>query len=96
MAFWKYDLYPYLLHGEIDEKQPTRLFKGKIGYYISSYQGHFIPEFILPVKEGRILGNLLDELKRQKRNAEKSLLDEYKEHLNRILEENNLEYKVMK
>jgi hypothetical protein len=93
MAFWKYDLYPYLLYGEIDEKQPTKLWKNKICYYISSYQGYYAPEFILPVKQGQILANLLDELKSQKRNAEKRLLDEYIEHLNRILKENNVDYK---
>ena len=94
MAFWKYDLYPYLLCGEINERQPSKLWKNKLCYYVDSYQGYYAPEFILPIKEGKILKNYLDELKRQKKIAMDKLQVEYIEHLNRILKEQEVEYVV--
>ncbi len=94
MAFWKYDLYPYLLHGEINEKIMPLLSKNRLCYYIDSYQGYYCPEFIVPIKEGRILGNLIDELKNKERLAQKRLREEYVDHLHRILKENEVDYKV--
>ena len=87
MAFWGYDLFPYYIWGEIDKNLDVKMWKGKISYYITSYQGYFVPDFILPYNDGVVLGDLLDELKYQKKEAQDRLNREYKEHLNRILKE---------
>lgn len=71
IAFWKYDLYPYLLSGEVDLKQLPKVWKGKMAYYIPSYSGYYCPEFMLEGKAGDELTNRLKELCQQKRDADK-------------------------
>lgn len=91
MMFWEYDLFPYLLWGEIDNKVPEMLWKGKITYYVESYQSYFCPSFILPIKEGQILANLLIELKRQKKLEISKIDEEYNTRQKRILLENGVD-----
>ena len=91
MAFWKYDLFPYLLWGEVDDKIPDKLWKGKIAYYIPSYQGHFVPQFILPIKEGVELGKQIDELKRLKKIEDRYVYDKYMKKLKQTLLESGVE-----
>lgn len=92
IAFWKYDLYPYLLWGEIDTKFFPKLWKNKLTYYIPSYQSYMAPVFILEGKAGEIMGNYLERLMQDKRNAIKKIDEEYKEHLKRVLKENGVDY----
>lgn len=92
IAFWKYDLYPYLLWGEIDTKFPPKLWKNKLTYYIPSYQSYMAPVFIMEGEDGEIMGNYLYRLKQDKCNAIQKINDEYKNHLKRVLSENEIDY----
>ncbi len=87
MVFWPYDLFPYLLYGEASTKVPEKIIGDGVIYYVESYQGFASPSFVLPKKDGENLANLIDELKRQKKLAQKNLDEEYEEHLDRILGE---------
>jgi hypothetical protein len=92
VAFWKYDLYPYLLWGEIDLKFPPKLWKNRLTYYVPTYQSYMAPVFILEGKDGDVLCNYLERLRQDKRNAIKRIDEEYKEHLKRVLKENRVDY----
>lgn len=49
MAFWEYDLFPYLCWGEIEYIRSDGL------VYASKYRGTFRPLLILPIKDGETL-----------------------------------------
>jgi hypothetical protein len=53
-AFWRYDLYPYVLGAPITAMDND----GKV--YVPSYQGWVVPFKLMPLKKGR---DLLDALK---------------------------------
>lgn len=61
-AFWRYDLFPYCLGGEVSEI----LDDGRV--YVPKYQGHFRPCYLTSLEEGKeLLKKLMDlrELQRQ-------------------------------
>jgi len=70
MAFWEYDLFPYLIWGEISTKVGERVSGGVVSYYIESYQGYVRPLFVLPLKEGKKLATQIDKIKHDKRKAD--------------------------
>ncbi len=76
MAFWEYDLYPYLLYSIIvDEKN------GKVetkGYGKGAW---FTPKFILPLQQGESLADELESLKNQRHHETNSVHVRYKAHL---------------
>lgn len=92
IAFWKYDLYPYLLCGEIDLKFSPKLWKNRLTYYIPSYQSYMCPEFILEGKNGDNVENYLKRLRQDKINAIKRIDEEYDNQLKRVLQENGIDY----
>jgi hypothetical protein len=57
MAFWKYDLFPYLLWGEVGSINKDGL------AYIPSYQGSVKAVLILPLEQGRDLADKLERFK---------------------------------
>jgi hypothetical protein len=63
-AFWSYDLFPFILHGEITSVRTAPL-SGDNRVEIKSYgKGYwFEPLFCLPEKEGRELAQTLDSVK---------------------------------
>jgi len=70
-AFWKYDLFPYLLGGEIES------FKEGGRVYVPSYQASFRPVLILQGPEGQELQRRLHNLGSQFVSAQNALKLEY-------------------
>jgi hypothetical protein len=60
IAFWKYDLFPYVLHGTAVSIEPDGFVTAK--EYGSSM---FRPLFILPVEQGMELADGMAELRRE-------------------------------
>jgi len=74
MAFWKYDMYPYLLWGEVVE------FKAKGSIVAKGYEPMaFMPEFILEYEEGLKLSVRLETLRKNYNAQKKSLLKTYQD-----------------
>jgi len=78
IAFWHYDLFPYLLSGEVSG------FTGKGLVYIEKYQGTFKPLIVLPIKEGTTLQNEIDTLTKEYYSALSQLKTEYSDKLKKI------------
>lgn len=70
-AFWKYDIFPYLLGGEVDTEKPFRQdVNGGDLVFIKSYRGWFRPEFLIEDDEtAKLLMKELDTISSE-RNAE--------------------------
>lgn len=83
-AFWKYDMFPYLLWGEIDEKE-TKKIDGKIHYYIPSHQGYIRPQFSLGGKMGEEMCEALRLLRAEYRREKEVLHNTFMEKLNTVL-----------
>jgi hypothetical protein len=83
-AFWKYDMFPYLLYGEIDEKE-TKKIDGKIHYYVPSYQGYVKPSFSLAGKEGEKMCESLQSLRAEYRQQKEILHISFMAKLNAVL-----------
>jgi hypothetical protein len=66
-AFWRYDLFPFVLGGPVEE------FRGNGLVYIKSYQGCFRPIRILRYEEGAELWAKLSNLRERYREATKDL-----------------------
>jgi hypothetical protein len=76
-AFWKYDLYPFVLSGTVTSINPvSKLVKTK-QFGESSFQ----PVFILPDEEGDRVAERLSELEQEYRWAKTRLEEEYKRKL---------------
>lgn len=77
MAFWKYDRFPYLLCGTIEEILDTGLAK------IKEYgHGCFRPTFILPLEPGLKLKAELEALEKDHLSRMKRVQKESDEKLN--------------
>lgn len=85
--FWPYDLYPYFLYGVSSEE---KISDGHVLYYIESYQGFVKPSFVLPIQEGEALAKALEELRSNKRRAEKTIHDEFMRLLNSEIKQRGL------
>lgn len=77
MAFWKYDLFPYLLWGEVSNKHNEWIKDGVVLYYVEAYQGYIRPLFMLPLKEGKELSAKIEKLKHDKRKADNDIYTKY-------------------
>lgn len=81
VAFWRYDLYPYILGGEATEMDDR-------GYvHVPSYQGRFKPIKILPYEPGMKLLEKLKELEAEYKNAQADLRGEWENKLERVMPE---------
>jgi hypothetical protein len=69
-AFWKYDLFPYILGGEVRDIDDRGL------VYIEAYQGRFKPILILPLEKGLAIKKELNNLEREFRTKTKELRQE--------------------
>ena len=80
-AFWKYDLFPYLLHGEVTEGPDDQ---GRIqadGYGSAL----FSPLIMLPYPAGEELGIKLDHLRADYDQQVKAVDDKFRVRLNGML-----------
>lgn len=76
-AFWNYDLFPYMLWAEVDEKHSS---DNKL--YVPDYQGYVSnAKFVLYESTAKLLIKRLEELKRMKRIEKTALDDKYKDLL---------------
>jgi hypothetical protein len=80
MAFWKYDRFPYLLCGVIDEVRDDGLVK--IGSYGNAL---FRPQFIIPEEAGLKLKEQLNILEAKHEQDLKAVLENNKEEANKLL-----------
>lgn len=88
MAFWKYDLFPYILCGEVDEKHSTG---DKL--YIPSFQGMVSRPgllFTLSIVDGKKLEESIRKIKIERRREERELHEKYMSLLNDALGEYGL------
>ena len=89
-AFWKYNQYPYLLGGKINNTfSPIKEKSEKNQYYIDDYMCYFKCEFTLPDKTGK---KLLNEIKNSKiyyqnelDNVKKNAIKLFDETLNKYV-----------
>jgi hypothetical protein len=80
MAFWKYDLYPYVLSGECDEIVQDGFVRPK-GYGGSRFK----PLFILPLEQGAELRDLLNALINGYYGEKRVLHSKYHDKLKKLL-----------
>lgn len=78
IAFWSYDLYPYLLSGSVSRIDGDRV-------YVDSYSGWFRPKFLLPDTEGAELAAHLKRLEREYKDAKKKLSGGFDKELDTLL-----------
>lgn len=77
IAFWHYDLYPYLLWGTIDSNVEDNL----AIYHVQEYNFYVQPEFILENKDAQKLISKLNILKENRDNSIKAMRDTYDKFL---------------
>ncbi len=80
-AFWKYDLFPYVLGGPIGEIDD----KGFV--FATTYRLWFKPIKILPLQAGIDLWSELEKLKRNYKATLEDIKEECKEELLKIMPE---------
>lgn len=81
MAFWKHDIYPYLLCGEISEFKNDGLVK------VTEYGGGvFRPVLILNKEDGLELKEILETLSKNRKLDVSNIENKYNEVLNDELE----------
>jgi len=80
-AFWRYDLFPYVLGGQVSGMDD----KGLV--YISSYQRWFNPIKLLPTDTGKKVSQELRQLELEYSQAKDKLLKEYEDKLEKIMPE---------
>lgn len=66
-AFWKYDLYPYVLGA------PASIMKRQGEVYVDSYQAWFYPILLLPIESGELLQKKLVQLEKEYDKAHQDL-----------------------
>lgn len=66
IAFWSYDLFPYVLSGEVDPERTRTGPAGKV--YVPSYQGWFEPLTVLHEEYGKQIADALKKLEADKRH----------------------------
>lgn len=71
IAFWKYDLYPYMLGGKYTEVKKDLV-------YVPSYQGWYKPTLVLDDERGKRLLETLKSLEKRYKEESKDLLETYK------------------
>jgi len=88
-AFWRYDLFPYVLGGEFEEMTDDGLIKA-----ISYGNACFRPFKILPVGPGQKLLAKLMELREDHASAIEEVNQDFKSQLDEILPEANKLWKT--
>ena len=79
MAFWKYDAYPYVLHGEVT----AFTYDGKVK--VKEYGGAvFTPVAVYPYEDGAGIAKIFKKLEADYLNDLMALRKEYKERLREI------------
>jgi hypothetical protein len=80
MAFWRYDQYPYVLGGEVED------FASKGNVKIKGYDGFVInPIVIYQYEEGKAIKDKLESLAYEYHQKRKELLEIYKDLATHIL-----------
>lgn len=74
-AFWRYDLYPYVLGAEISRMND----KGNA--YAPSYQGWFTPIKVMPARAGKALYERIEQMRAEHRAARSALDAEWNKAL---------------
>lgn len=77
-AVWAYDLYPYLLCGQIGDhpNAPDRVpavkkgARGQDVVYVPSYQAHFTPLFCVSAEDGPVVKAEIDRLRAKDRQSD--------------------------
>lgn len=82
-AFWRYDLFPYVLGGTVDQMSA----KGNVNTIEYGYGYNFTPIKVMPVKAGKTLLAKLMELREEHCAATKKLNDEFMEKVYALLPE---------
>lgn len=80
-AFWKYDLFPYVLGGEVVEMRDDGRVLVK-GYGPGFW---FKPIRLVPVKTGKAIKKKLDEIEARHNKAQKKLKDEAMAEVTKVL-----------
>lgn len=74
-AFWRYDQYPYVLHGEVAEM------KDDGGVTLKSYAGMYVkPLLLLPLGSGRQVGEQIDKLRADYKEAKLKLKETWRQN----------------
>lgn len=82
-AFWKYDLFPYLLGGEVEDMRDDGRVQVK-GYGPGFW---FKPTRLVPVKMGKALKQKLDKITADYEAAAKKLKDDAKAEVAKLMSE---------
>jgi hypothetical protein len=77
-AFWSYDLFPYVLSGNIIE---TRVDGDGVRVKTDNFGGWFKPFLILEDEEGDAIHDKLVKLRAERADAERLLADVYRDKL---------------
>lgn len=81
MAFWKYDIFPYCLCGEVIDMNDKGAVETK-----NFGSGHwFKPFLILPFEAGKKIKSKLDKIEGEYDEAKKMLHETYKKKLEKIV-----------
>jgi hypothetical protein len=80
-AFWRYDLFPYVLGAPFEKMDD----KGRV--FAEGYNGCFIPLKILPLEPGKALKNKLNGLRDLEKAAHKKVDKDFKEKLKELMPE---------
>ena len=84
MAFWKYDLFPYMLWAEVNDKIVS---PEKDAVYVDAYQGFVKPVFVLNNADGKLLSERLASLKSEKREIDTAISERYTGLVNSAINE---------
>ena len=86
IAFWTYDLYPFTLWGEINEKR-VHPYDARLKY-IPSYQSYFEPFLVLNKDAAQELIKELKELESEYNKENKKIKDLFRAKLIEVIPEN--------
>jgi hypothetical protein len=84
-GFWKYDLFPFMLGGELTEACPVDKYPGPGFFYCPRYQGWFKPFLVVSEKDGLAMKAKLDALTTQYRLEQEKLLEKFKQEATKIV-----------
>ena len=74
-GFWRYDLFPYCVGGELTEPYEGK-WNGKYGWWHWGNNGIVRPFVTMSIKEGREIKAKLEDLTQEHRTREKELKEE--------------------
>lgn len=80
-AFWKYDLFPFLLGGEVTKMRED----GKVETKEYGRNTYFVPVKILPLKDGKAINERLRELEREYKRSLEAVRSDFMAQRNKII-----------